>query len=271
MKLSAIIVTEGWHDVLIIDALLRRRGWSPQKKNKEKILEFKDKEKGKVYTIQIFPSRVDEGGKDYIPQLISWNWINSDLFIVMFDPDDQNPVSEIQKLYDRIEKHIQSRSQKKLSDNKYIVQDQSGREVMLAFWPAMVDISQWPRSIRGLILAHNLAYNMLDYVLVMGMRDDILRKAANSFSGARSAERVPADKFPKKLKEILRLLRRQGIQLMSSKRVLDFYAALLGFRGGFGHLGVKIIEEMPENDLDIVFGGFPSFIINLLNNFYRQN
>ncbi|WP_322797743.1 hypothetical protein [Thermoflexus sp.] len=281
--LSAIIITEGWHDVLILDALLRKKGWNSwekkgdpvksaehleketeyihqkRKENGEKILKFKG------YTIQILPSKGDRGGKDYIPELISINWQKSQLFFVVFDPDDQEPRSAVQKLYDRIKERVKlikdEQTAHKESQQIRVVQDELGRQVVLAFWPAMVDKGRWPLSIQDPELAHN----MLDYVLVMGMRKDILRKAVDSLSDARRAERVSADQFPKKLKEILRLLQRQGVRLMSSKRVLDFYVALLGFRAGFGHLGSQIIREMPEDDLDSVFGGLPSFIISVLD------
>ncbi len=106
-----------------------------------------------------------------------------------------------------------------------------------------------------------------DYILQIGMREAIVRRLLESrnFHRVRQPERIPPEKFIPKLMEILDLLRKQKIEVCSAKRVMDFYVALLGFRGGFGRLGAEMIQGLDPQEIEGAFGGLPLLLRSLLD------
>ena len=256
-----VIVTEGPDDVKILGALLERMGWQRQE---EEWVRGQSR-------VRIFPSGDDRGGKDNIPTLISKYWWFADRFLVVFDPDDQNPDLEIERLCEQLERRLQESlyvriwsREPDLRDRRiWIIREVGGREVLLSFWPAMVVEDQLSELIRASQPAHSIE----DYVLQIGMQEAIVRRLLESrnFHRVRQPERIPPEKFIPKLMEILDLLRKQKIEVCSAKRVMDFYVALLGFRGGFGRLGAETIRSLDPQEIEGAFGGLPLLLRSLLD------
>lgn len=256
-----VIVTEGQDDVRILGALLERMGWQRQE---EEWVRGQSR-------VRIFPSRGDQGGKGNIPILISKYWRLADRFLVVFDPDDQNPDQEIERLCEQLERRLQESPyvriwsrEPDLRDRRiWIIREVSGREVLLGFWPAMVAGGRLSKLIRASQPAHSIE----DYVLQIGMQEAMVDRllASGNFHQVRQQERIPPRKFIPKLREMLKLLRKQRIKVRSSKRVMDFYIALLGFRGGLGRLGAEMIRNLDPQEIERAFGGLPQFLRSLLD------
>lgn len=257
-----VIVTEGRDDVRILGALLERIGC--QRTNEENVWIRGESQ------VMISPSKDEPGGKGNIPTLISAHWRFADRFLVVFDPDDQDPYREIERLCNQLKERLLQRDVQ-IQNRKYYLRDRrlciirevNGREVLLIFWPAMAVADQ----LSELIPTSRRAHSMLDYVLQMGLQEPLVQRLLGSrdFHPVRKQERIPADQFIPKLKEILNLLQRQGIEVCSSKRAMDFYVALLGFHGGFGRLGAEMVRNLDSQDVERVFGGLPGLLQNLLH------
>ncbi|MCS7352426.1 MAG: hypothetical protein RMM10_13150, partial [Anaerolineae bacterium] len=100
--LDAVIVTEGREDVQILEALLARWGWQRQEKEDRKTWSRGGLE------IQVVPERGEGGGRGNIPALVSKYLKQSDLIIVVFDPDDQPYEEVIRDLFGKIWEKLQT-------------------------------------------------------------------------------------------------------------------------------------------------------------------
>ncbi len=262
----SLIATEGPDDSKILIALLEKQGWERPKSSEESSRKGEHVELEKSgRRVIIVPASRRRGGRDYIPSWISLYWRMCDKFIVIFDPDERDYATALDEMWDRVWEKLNqdgkiAQYNRQKDGRSYWIQDGEGREALLIFWPAMGDLTVLSR-----YLSDPMAHNMLDYILVAGMEREVVRDLLVEAHDVRAEERVPPDRFLEKLEEIIGLLTKQGIQLRSSKRVMDFYRALLGFRGGFGDLGAAMIRALDdEQRLNHLFGRLPDFLKGVL-------
>lgn len=258
---TVIIITEGEDDAKLIGAVLERKGWEKERGGESERTWCRG-----PHRVRVLPSERGKGGRANIPFWVRTHRAQTRYFIILFDPDEHDPNDVVADLWHKIWTKLNENlsESEDLSSNIKRVRDRDGWEGLLIFLSLMLSPEKFPDNIRNLIFSTSSAHNMMDYVLYMGLQNDVLQALLEKDSSLRSSERLSVDRFQDKFREILQLLRNQGVGIESSKRAMDFYHALLGYRAGLGKLGACMVQYLREETLNELFEEFLSTLEKIL-------